>query len=233
MSPVRSHARAPGASPEDLGGATSNGMDALQGQQDERTALLRQIRDEVVGLKESPLYAERVSNGVYPVIGEGNHYAAIMFIGEAPGRNEALTGRPFVGAAGKILDELLVAVGRERKGFCITSNVKARPPLNRDPLPEEIVVYAPFLERQINIIKPKVIVTLGRFAMVHIMEKFGLQSELKPIGQMHGRTFQAPASYGSVTIAPMYHPAVAVYNNATKDTLKADFQLLKGFVGKS
>lgn len=208
-------------------------MNAPQGQQDDRTVLLRQIRDEVVNLKESPLYAERVNNGVYPVIGEGNHYAAIMFIGEAPGRNEALTGRPFVGAAGKILDELLVLVGIERKDVYITNIVKDRPPMNRDPLPEEIIVYAPFLERQINIIKPEVIVTLGRFAMAHIMEKFGLESELRPISQMHGRKFQASAPYGPVTIVPMYHPAVAVYNSATKDTLKADFQLLKGFAGKT
>jgi uracil-DNA glycosylase family 4 len=111
-------------------------LDKLDGRMnsDVRTQQLRQIRDEVISLASSPLYAERQKNGVYPVIGEGDHYAKIMFVGEAPGRNEAKTGRPFVGAAGKILDELLVSAGIERKDVYITNIVKDRPPFNRDPL---------------------------------------------------------------------------------------------------
>jgi uracil-DNA glycosylase len=110
-------------------------LDKLDGRMnsDVRTQQLRQIRDEVISLASSPLYAERQKNGVYPVIGEGDHYAKIMFVGEAPGRNEAKTGRPFVGAAGKILDELLVSAGIERKDVYITNIVKDRPPFNRDP----------------------------------------------------------------------------------------------------
>src|SRR5438876_1787730 len=121
---------------------------------DNRTELMKQIKDEVLLLKDSPLYAERVKNQVFPVIGEGSHHAAIMFVGEAPGKNEAKTGRPFVGAAGKILDEMLAHVGIDRKEIYITNIVKDRPPFNRDPLPDEIEIYGPFLDRQIEIIQP-------------------------------------------------------------------------------
>jgi len=197
---------------------------------DEKTELLRHIRDEVVNLIGSPLYADRVKSGMYPVIGEGNHHATIMFVGEAPGRNEAKTGRPFVGAAGKILDQLLEGVGIDRKDVYITNIVKDRPPFNRDPLPEEIEVYGPFLDRQIAIIQPKVIATLGRFSMVYAMEKFNLQNVLRPISQMHGKTFAATTAYGEVTIIPLYHPAVTIYNNTTKDTLKKDFEVLKHYI---
>lgn len=191
---------------------------------------MRQIRDEVIALKDSPLYQERINNNVYPVIGEGNHFATLMFVGEAPGRNEAQTGRPFVGAAGKVLDELLISAGIPRSSVYITNIVKDRPPFNRDPLPEEVKIYGPFLNRQIAIIQPKVIVTLGRFAMQYIMEEFELVWQLKPISQMHGKVFEARASYGPIQIVPLYHPALAVYNAATKDTLKQDFQILKQFI---
>ena len=105
---------------------------------DDRTEQLRKIKDQVSVLKESPLYEERVKNGVFSVIGEGSHYAKIMFIGEAPGKNEALTGRPFVGAAGKFLNELLSFAGIKREEVYITNIVKDRLPFNRDPLPEVI-----------------------------------------------------------------------------------------------
>jgi uracil-DNA glycosylase len=95
-------------------------------------------------LVESPLYAERVANGVFPVIGDGSYDASVMFIGEAPGRNEAKTGRPFCGASGKILDELLRHVGISRDDVYVTNVVKDRPTNNRDPKPEEIEIYAPF-----------------------------------------------------------------------------------------
>lgn len=212
----------------------------------DRTELLRKIKDEVINLTESPLYKERVKNKIFPVIGEGNHYAKIMFIGEAPGRNEAATGRPFCGAAGKVLDELLASVGINRKDIYITNIVKDRPPFNRDPLPEEIRAYAPFLDRQIDIIQPQVIATLGRFSMDYIMRKFGLESELRSISQIHGKVFSAKGgplskdgqaassgdantSYDRIKIIPLYHPAVAVYNNGMKEELIKDFQILKNF----
>lgn len=194
-----------------------------------KTDELRKIKDEVLALKNSPLYAERIKNKVFPVIGEGSHDARIMFIGEAPGRNEAKSGRPFCGAAGRILDELLNSVGIDRKEVYITNIVKDRPPFNRDPLPDEIEVYGPFLDRQIDIIQPEVIATLGRFSMDYVMRKFNLDDQLESISRMHGRSFEAKASYGPITIIPLYHPAVAIYNQASKDILKQDFQILKNY----
>lgn len=194
-----------------------------------RTELLKKIRDEVFELKESPLYKERVKNKVFPVIGEGSHNAKIMFIGEAPGKNEAATGRPFCGASGKVLDELLESAGIKRSDVYITNIVKDRPPFNRDPLPEEIAVYGPFLDRQIEIIQPKAIATLGRYAMKYIMEKFGLAEKVEAISKSHGKIFDAKTSYGNVKIVVLYHPAVAVYNAHTKDELKRDFKTLKEF----
>ncbi|HZZ99448.1 MAG TPA: uracil-DNA glycosylase [Candidatus Paceibacterota bacterium] len=196
---------------------------------EDRTEQLRKIKEEVLNLKESPLYQERVKNGVFPVIGEGNHQASIMFIGEAPGRNEAKTGRPFCGAAGKLLDQMLASVGIQRSEVYITNIVKDRPPMNRDPLPEEIAVYGPYLDRQIEIIQPKVIVTLGRFSMDYIMRKFNLGAQITSISRMHGQTFSADFPYGQVTVIPLYHPAVAIYNQSSKEILMEDFKILKKF----
>ena len=193
-----------------------------------RTEKLRQIKDEIVGLKSSPLFRERIKNKSFPVIGEGNHEARIMFVGEAPGRNEAESGRPFCGAAGRILDELLASINIPRAGVYVTNIVKDRPPQNRDPLPEEIEIYAPFLDRQIEIIQPKIIATLGRFSMKYIMEKFGLGQELKTISRMHGQVYEVGASYGKIKIIPFYHPAMALYNPGIKDDLKKDFKILEG-----
>jgi len=194
---------------------------------EERKELMKKIRDEVVGLKESPLYKFRIENKNLPVIGEGSHFAKIMFIGEAPGRNEAKTGRPFCGRAGDILNELLESAGIKREEVYVTNIVKDRPPQNRDPLPEEIKIYGPFLDRQIEIIQPKVIATLGRYSMNYIMPKFDLTLEMEPISKAHGKTYEAEAAYGKIKIIPLYHPAVAVYNSHTKDTLKKDFEVLK------
>lgn len=194
---------------------------------EERKELMRKIKDEVMALKSSPLYEFRIENKNLPVIGEGSHSAKIMFIGEAPGRNEAKTGRPFCGRAGQILDELLNSVVIKREDVYVTNIVKDRPPKNRDPLPEEIEIYGPFLDRQIEIIQPKVIATLGRYAMGYVMNKLGLELELEPISKMHGRTFDTKVSYGNIKVVPLYHPCVAVYNSHTLDILKKDFEVLK------
>ena len=197
--------------------------------QNNRTEQLKKIKEEVLELKGSPLYRERIKNKVFPVIGEGSHYAKIMFIGEAPGKNEAATGRPFCGASGRILDELLASAGIDRKDVYVTNIVKDRPPSNRDPLPEEIKAYAPFLDRQIDIIQPQVIAALGRFSMDYIMRKFGLESQLQSISQMHGKVFEAGTSYGKVKIIPLYHPAASIYNRELRSTLEKDFQILKDY----
>lgn len=191
---------------------------------------LRVIRDEVVALSSSPLYAYRTENKYFPVIGEGSHEAKIMFVGEAPGENEAKTGRPFCGRAGKVLDSLLESVGIKREEVYITNIVKDRPPRNRDPLPEEISLYAPFLDRQIAILKPKVIATLGRFSMQYVMNRYGLEQELAPISALHGKIFETEIEGEKVRIAPLYHPAAAIYNQELLTILKNDFQALKDLV---
>jgi len=192
-----------------------------------RDVVLKEIKDEVINLTASPLYTDRVENKYFPVIGEGNHSAEIMFIGEAPGENEAKSGRPFCGRAGKILDELLIYVGIERKNVYVTNILKDRPPANRDPLPEEIAFYAPFLDRQIEIIKPKVIATLGRFSMQYVMSRYSLEGELDSIGTLHGKVFETKLGETKIKVVPLYHPAAAIYNQHLLDTLKKDFEILK------
>lgn len=194
-----------------------------------KTDELKKIRDEVVAFKDSPLYSYRKENNYFPVLGEGSHDADIVFIGEAPGRNEAKTGRPFCGAAGNILNELLLDVGLDRKDIYITNIVKDRPPENRDPLPSEIEAYGPFLDRQLEIIRPKVIATLGRFSMVYIMEKAGLSFDVVPISKAHGRTYEGDLGFGKIAIVPLYHPAAAIYNRQLKETLLEDFKVLKQY----
>ncbi len=191
---------------------------------------LKKIYDEVLVLKKSPLYKYRIENNYFPVIGEGSPDAKIMFIGEAPGKNEAITGKPFIGAAGKILDTLFDSIKLTREEIYVTSIVKDRPQKNRDPKPAEIEIYAPFLDRQIEIIQPKIIATLGRFAMDYVMRKYGLEDKIEPIGKLHGKTFQAKASYGPITIAVLYHPSVAIYNRNTLGALKKDFKILMGVI---
>lgn len=187
---------------------------------------LKKIKQEIVGLKQSPLYDYRRKHNYHPVIGEGSHDAEIMFIGEAPGENEAETGRPFCGAAGRILDELLQEAGLKRDQVYITNVVKDRPPGNRDPKPKEIKLYAPFLKRQIEIIKPEVIAPLGRFAMRFVFKNYNLEDELQKISQIHGRVFTTVASCGQISVVPLYHPAVALYQHSMKETLNEDFQVL-------
>ncbi len=200
---------------------------------------MKNIDDEVRALTSSPLYKYRTTNRYFPVIGEGSYDADIVFVGEAPGRNEAKTSKPFCGAAGKILDELLSGVGINRQDVYITNIVKDRPPENRDPTPEEIASYGPFLDRQIAIIKPKVIVTLGRYAMGYIMEKLDLSNQLVPIGKAHGVSYQAIAPWSKeagkheyINIVTLYHPCVAIYNRSTFTTLKADFKVLAQYSSK-
>ena len=191
--------------------------------QTSRGEQLKIIRDEVWNLKTSSLYAERIKNKAFAVIGEGDHYAKIMFVGEAPGKNEAETGRPFCGTSGKVLDELFKSVDIKRQSVYITNIVKDRPPGNRDPLPEEIAIYAPFFDRQVAIIQPLLIATLGRFSMDYVMRKFGLAAQIEPISRIHGQVFRAMTEYGEIKIFPLYHPAVAVYDRTKFKILAADF----------
>jgi uracil-DNA glycosylase len=187
--------------------------------------LLKQVKEEVLNLKKSPLYEERIKSGSFPVIGEGSHEASVMFIGEAPGAREAKTGRPFCGSAGKILDECLEAIQLKREDVYITNILKDRPPGNRDPLEKEIEIYTPFLDRQIKIINPKIIVTLGRFSADYILRKYKLEEKIKPITALHGKPI-----CGEIMILPLFHPAVAIYNRSKKDVLKEGFFVLKNML---
>lgn len=153
-----------------------------------------------------------------PVPGEGNPDAEIMFIGEAPGKKENETGRPFVGAAGQFLSEMLNSIGLERKDVFIANAIKYQPPDNRDPLPEEIAYQKPFLLKQIAIIKPKLICFLGRHAMHAVLPA--------PVG---GLPLQISKAHGQVLFIkgqhylPLYHPAAALYNGGMRATLLEDF----------
>ena len=135
-----------------------------------------------------------------------------------------MTGKPFCGASGKVLDELLSHINIDRTDVYVTNIVKDRPTNNRDPKPDEIKLYAPFLDRQIDIIQPKIIATLGRFSMEYVMKKFGLEDQLESISKIHGRKFNIPNS--DMVIIPLYHPAVAVYNRNMLKDLKEDFETL-------
>lgn len=153
------------------------------------------------------------------VPGEGPEHAEVMFIGEAPGFNEDKQGRPFVGAAGQFLESLLAEAGLQRDQVYIGNVVKCRPPNNRDPLPTEIAACKPWLDQQIALIQPKVIVTLGRFSMSRWFPGQG-------ISRIHGQA----AERDGVTIVPMFHPAAALHQQALKSTIIADFRRLPGIL---
>jgi DNA polymerase len=197
---------------------------------DERQERLAELAEELRNLTESPLYEYRSGNNYEMVFGEGNPNAQILFIGEAPGENEAKAGRPFVGAAGKVLDNLLETIGLKREDVYITNIVKDRPPENRDPTAAEIDLYGPFLMRQIEIIRPKVIGTLGRFAMDFILKALKMPEQGQKIGELHGKLLNGETSFGSVNVVPLYHPAASFYSKEARGALVEDFTTLKQFV---
>jgi len=197
---------------------------------DDKRSELSQIAEEIRNLRQSPLHEYRLKNGYKPVVGEGDPDARIMFVGEAPGAEEAKTGRPFVGRAGEVLDELLNSVGLQRRDVYITSVVKDRPPGNRDPKAEEIKIYKPFLLRQINIIQPKVIATLGRFALQLVLDEFDVAQRGPGLGDLHGQPMKTQAHYGEMVVLPLYHPAAVFYNPDLRETLMQDFKRLSEYV---
>jgi len=190
---------------------------------------LRALRDGLVADTTAPLYEYRKANGFHPVIGEGSHKTKIMFVGEAPGENEAKQGHPFCGAAGKFLDVLLEHIGLARTDVYITNLVKDRPPENRDPVPAEIEYYAKLLDKQVEILRPSCLVTLGRYSMGYLLPKLGLEAELKSISQIHGKVFEGAYNGEKISIVTLYHPAVALYNGSMRGTLLKDAEVLKEF----
>lgn len=160
------------------------------------------------------------------VAGDGNADADILFIGEAPGKNEDLRGIPFVGAAGKFLNEMLASIGLLREDIYITNVVKYRPPDNRDPSPKEVADCAEWLREQLALIDPKVIVTLGR----HALNQFFPEAK---ISEVHGRMLRCEIpGLGIRDFYALYHPAAALYNGGMRDTLKGDFKKIPKILQK-
>jgi len=179
---------------------------------------LNTIRQEVRNCKACKLSENRKN----AVPGEGPANAEVMFIGEGPGFHENEQGKPFVGQAGHLLDQLLEAAGLQREEVYITNVVKCRPPENRDPEPDELAVCRHFLDRQIEAIKPKVIVTLGRFSMARFIEN-------GKIGAIHGKAHRMEDQL----VVTMYHPAAALHQPGLKSTLMADFAGIRSFLEKA
>jgi DNA polymerase len=193
---------------------------------------MRQIRDGVVELVNSPLYEYRQEMEYVPVIGQGSHEAKLVLVGEAPGENEAQTGIPFSGRAGELFDKLMEEVGIKREEIYITNVLKDRPQDNRTPTAEEINLYGPFLIRQIEIIDPQLIATLGKVATEFVFKHYGLGDKLGPMKEMHGKVYETQSLFETIKLLPMYHPAVALHNPRLKDVIEDDFVKLKEvFVG--
>ncbi len=159
------------------------------------------------------------------VPGEGNPNASVLFIGEAPGATEDEMGRPFVGSAGKLLDELLKSIGLDREKVYITNLVKCRPPNNRDPEPDEISSCSPYLETQISLINPKIIVTLGKHSTIYMLKKVNIS--VTSISKVRGKFYK----WNAILIFPTYHPAAALYNPKLREVLEKDFKTLGSKIG--
>ena len=171
-------------------------------------SLLARIAEEVRGCTRCPLSRSRT----LAVPGEGNPISDVLLVGEGPGAREDATGRPFVGPAGQLLEELLRSIGWSRDDVFITNVVKCRPPGNRDPEPEEKAACAGYLERQADVLEPAVVVTLGR----HSLQRYLPGSR---IGSVHGRLRRSPSGRH---VFPMYHPAAALHQASLRDTLFRD-----------
>ena len=179
---------------------------------------LQKIKADILTQNICPELAKGATQLVF---GDGSANAELVFIGEAPGKHEDEQGLPFVGAAGKFLNEMLASIGLKRADVYITNIVKYRPPDNRDPYPDEKAEFLPFLRKQLEVIKPKLVITLGR----HSMECFlpGLQ-----ISQCHGQ----PKRYKGQVYLPLFHPAAALYNGAMRQTLIDDFMKIPRILAK-
>ena len=194
-----------------------------------KESALKAVRDDLVSATGSPLYTFRIENRHFPVPGEGSADANLLFIGEAPGKNEAAAGRPFVEPSGDVLAEMLRGIGLKREDVYVT-NVLLDYAGKRDPLPEELAFYTPFVDRIIDIVQPAVIATLGGFATTYVLKKLDLAEKRGKIGQLHGKLIKTRLPYGEIHVVPMYHPAVVLYSASQKETLRQDFEKLKLFL---
>jgi DNA polymerase len=190
--------------------------------QPSKKALLEQIKKDIVDQRICPELAKTAKT---LVMGDGSLGAEIVFIGEAPGKKEDEQGLPFVGAAGQFLNEMLASIGMKRSDVYITNIVKYRPPNNRDPSPEEKAVFWPFLLKQLQIIKPKIVITLGRHSMEYFLP--GMK-----ISQIHGKPKRIQFGNQKIVILPLFHPAAALYNGGMRQTLIDDFLRLSQIVAQ-
>jgi DNA polymerase len=181
---------------------------------DERRELLKEVFTEARGCVRCPLHQTRTQ----VVFGNGNANADLMFVGEAPGANEDKQGLPFVGAAGKLLDKLLDEIGMDRGDVFVINTLKCRPPDNRDPHPNELDSCRPYLDRQIELIEPIMIATLGNFSTKL------LRADTTGISRLHGQDEIRVIGTRAVRLYPLYHPAAALYTPSTLEALRADFQ---------
>ena len=193
----------------------------------------QQLLDELkAAIEASDVTSDLKAQATQLVFGAGNPDADIVFIGEAPGKNEDIKGEPFVGAAGKFLNEMLASIGMERSDIYITNIVKYRPPNNRDPLPEEKKAFLPYLQAQLEIIQPKIVVTLGRHSMncflpdLQISQVHGEPKRIKLAEKNH------PGEVLQLVIVPLFHPAAALYNGGMRQTLLDDFALIPEIIKK-
>ncbi len=187
-----------------------------------KQAQLDEVRQ---GITDGAVCPELAATATNLVMGDGNVNADIVFIGEAPGKNEDEQGLPFVGAAGKFLNEMLAEAGLARSDVYITNIVKYRPPNNRDPLPEEKKAFWPYLLKQLQIIEPKVVITLGRHSMEYFLP--GMK-----ISQIHGQPKRIQFGDKKLVVVPLYHPAAALYNGGMRQTLIDDFLTVPNIVAK-
>jgi len=181
---------------------------------------LKSIEEEIKVCRKCSLWKTRN----LPVPGEGNPDAEIMLIGLGPGKEEDRQGRPFVGAAGKFLNELLALAGLKREEVFIGNVMKCFLPHNV-ATEEQIKACTPYLDRQIEIIKPKIIITLGNVATSYILQKFGFKPQ--PISKIHGKVFKVSSLFQQLKIIAMYHPATALYNPRMKEVLREDWKRVK------
>ena len=180
---------------------------------DDKQARLDEVKQAILDNNICPGLAATATN---LVMGDGNVNAEIVFIGEAPGKKEDELGLPFMGAAGRFLNEMLVQAGMDRSDVYITNIVKYRPPNNRDPSRAEKAAFLPYLLQQLQIIEPKVVITLGRHSMEYFLP--GMK-----IGEVHGRPKQIQLDDAKLMVVPLYHPAAALYNGSMRQTLIDDF----------
>jgi len=194
---------------------------------EEKMRQLEKIAEEIRKCSRCSLSKTRRN----PVPGEGNPDSMLVFIGEAPGYWEDVKGKPFVGAAGRLLNEILEKVGIKRENVFITNVLKCRPPGNRDPKPEEMRVCTPFLDRQLKVIKPRIIMTLGRHSTAYIFSKMGIK--FYGITRVHGRVYEAEFLGWKCYVIPTFHPAAALYNVNLRDDLLEDLLKMKSILEAS